>query len=143
VRRRRKRRRALIPGPPLLGFADAFDGAYGDPETPRPYPRVTPARVGGALLPFPCPHCGAVRSEAVDARRRLWYLDEERGHSWCPRCRGRYILNTEGAPLPAPLPAGATYAPAAVDRGGPPACEPGLAPEPPEGGLALLGAEAA
>ena len=106
-----------ISGAPLLGFADLFDGAYGNPRTPKPYPRVTPACVGGVLLPFPCPHCGKVRAQAVDPRRRAGYCDKGRGFSWCPACGGRYVLAREGVPLASSLPAGATSAPALVERG--------------------------
>jgi hypothetical protein len=110
-------RRILIPGPPLIGFADVFDAGHGDEKTPRPYPEVTPSRIGYALLPFACPHCGAVKCEAVDPKRRDGYRDKQRGFSWCPACRKRYVLNTEGMPLPKSLPAGADHAPARIERG--------------------------
>lgn len=87
-------RAALIPGPVLLGFAMAFDEAYGKPGRGLP-PVVTPARVGGILLPFACIHCGAVRPEPVNSQAGK-YQDPVRGHSWCPSCRGRYVLNRLG-----------------------------------------------
>lgn len=131
-----RRRRRLIRGPVLLGFAQAFDRASGREDTPRPYPVITPSRVGGVLLPFQCPHCGAVCSETVDPKRRKGYTDKERGFSWCPRCRRRYIVNLEGMPLAEALPAGATFAPARVERGDKVETLDG----PREDGLDLLGA---
>lgn len=113
----RRSRRVLIPGPVLLGFATMFDQSYGDPKTPRPYPKVTPSCVGGVLLPFKCPHCSAVRSVVIDPKTRLGYRDTERGFSWCPACTKRYDICLEGTPLKKPLPAGATHAPALVERG--------------------------
>lgn len=117
-----RRRRILLPGAVLVGFAELFDRAYGNPDTIRnkdgSYIKVTPARIGFALLPFACPHCGAVRPEAVDMKRGRRYCDEERGFCWCPACQGRYILNTEGRPLDSELPAGATHAPALIERDG-------------------------
>jgi hypothetical protein len=109
--------RQRLPGPVLLGFAEAFEEAYGDPATPRPYPRITPSRIGPVLLPFSCPHCAAVRSETVDPSHRRAYQDAARRFSWCPACRGRYVVNGAGMPLPEALPAGATCAPARVERG--------------------------
>jgi len=114
----RRRRKVLIPGPVLVGFSEFFDRSYGDPRTPRPYPKVTPSCVGGVLLPFPCPHCSAVRSAVIDPKTRLGYFDKERDFSWCPSCRGRYEIIPEGQPLIGALPAGATHAPALVERRG-------------------------
>lgn len=115
-------RRRLLPGPVLIGFAELFDGAYGNPSTPRDkrgaYPVITPSRVGYALLPFACPYCGEARCEVVDPKRRMNYYDETRGFSWCPACQGRFILNPAGRPLEAELPAGADYAPALIERDG-------------------------
>jgi len=113
-----RRRRWLISGPVLLGFASVFDAAYGNPKTPRPYPRVTPSHVGGVLLPFPCPHCGAVRKEPVDRKKADGYRDKERGFAWCPACRGRYVMNRDGVALVGALPKGADAAPAFVERDG-------------------------
>ena len=140
--------RALLPGPVLLGFADFFEAAQGDPRTPQPYPRVVPSAVSGVLLPFRCPHCGKVRPEAVDPRKRGGYGDPARGFSWCPACGGRYVLDGRGTPLAEALPPGAACAPAKVERGGKVAVLPEseasrLREERPErtrGGLALLGA---
>lgn len=102
----------------MIGFSEVFDAAYGNPNTPRPYPRVTPSCVGAALLPFPCPHCGAVRCEPIHPKKSEGYRDRERGFSWCPSCDGRYVLNRAGAPLVGTLPRGALHAPAVVERGG-------------------------
>lgn len=113
----RRSRRILLPGPVLIGFADLFDRSYGDPRTSLPLVKVTPSCIGGVLLPFTCPHCGAVRSAVIDAKTRLGYYDKERGFSWCPTCRGRYIIQPKGRPLEKALPAGATHAPALVERG--------------------------
>lgn len=113
----RRRRKVLIPGPVLVGFATLFDQSYGDPRTPRPYPKVTPSCVGGVLLPFPCPHCSAVRPAVIDPKTRVGYWDEERGFSWCPACGKRYVIKSKGTPLVGEIPAGATHAPALVERG--------------------------
>lgn len=128
-----------IPGPVLVGFAEMFDRAYGDPRTPRPYPKVTPTRIGSTLLPFPCPHCGEAQAEPVDRKRRENYTDPERGFSWCFSCTKRFVVNPDGVPLADALPAGATAAPALVDRG---EGDEELKPAEPSG-LDLLGAEPA
>lgn len=104
----------LLPGPPLLGFALIFDEAYGKPSL-LSYPRVTPSRIGDILLPFPCVHCGAVRSETINPKKRDGYRDKYRGFSFCPSCQGRYILNLAGTPLTKELPPGAFFAPAHVE----------------------------
>lgn len=112
------RRRILIPGPVLIGFSELFDRAHGDPKTERPYPKVTPSRMGSVLLPFACPHCGEVRSEVVDPRRREHYYDRDRDFGWCPACRKRYVIDFKGTPLVASISAGAVAAPALVERNG-------------------------
>ena len=109
-----RRRRHLITGPVLIGFAELFDAAHGDPETPRPYVTVAPASVGRVLLPFPCPRCGKACCDAVDPKRRGGYRDAERDFSWCPACGFRYHLDVAGVPLASVLPAGASSAPAKV-----------------------------
>ncbi len=114
----RRRRRLLIPGPVLVGFADVFDNAHGSARTPRPYPRVTPSRMGSVLLPFQCPHCGEVKSAVVDPKTRNGYRDAERNFSWCPSCHLRYVIIIQGMPLTESIPAGATHAPALVERSG-------------------------
>ena len=114
----RRKRPRLIPGAVLVGFAELFDQAYGDPRTPRPYPRVTPSKLGATLLPFPCPHCAAVRDVVVDPRRPGFYDDPARAFSWCPACRGRFVLDRKGMPLAEALPPGARAAPARVERAG-------------------------
>jgi hypothetical protein len=110
------RGKRLIPGTPLLGFLEAFEEAAGRPT--RNPPRVTPTCIGGVLAPFACPHCGAVRSEPIDKKKRAHYADESRGFSFCPACRGRYVIDWKGMPLAESLPAGAVCAPAKVERGG-------------------------
>ena len=114
----RRPRRILLSGPVLVGFGDVFDRSFGDPSTPRPYPRVTPSRVGGVLLPFPCPHCSAVRPVVVDRKKGAGYYDDERGFSWCPACRKRFVVDTKGMPLEHKLEPGATHAPARIERSG-------------------------
>lgn len=113
----RHRRKVLLPGPVLIGFSEMFDRSYGDPKTPRPYVKIMPSCVGGVLLPFPCPHCGEVRSAVIDPKKRLGYYDRERSFSWCPSCRKRYVIEPKGQPLTEPLSIGATHAPALVKRG--------------------------
>lgn len=100
-----------IVGPVLLGFAEAFEEAYGKPSI-RKYPEMVPSRVGAILLPFPCPHCMVVRSEVVHPIERENYREPKRGFSWCPSCRGRYKIDYRGTPLAVSLPPGATSAPA-------------------------------
>lgn len=104
------RPRRLLSGPVLLGFAEVFDRAYGDPKSPRPYLTITPAAVGRSLLPFPCPRCGKSHCDAVDPRKRGGYCDPERGFSWCPSCGLRYKLDTKGTPLTESLKPGAESA---------------------------------
>ena len=110
-------RRVLLRGPSLVGFFELFDNSCGDPSTPLPYAKVKPAVVGGVLLPFACPHCGAVKPEMVHTKRALNYKDG-RGFSWCPACKKRYFLDEKGAPLSGEIEVGATCAPAVVERGG-------------------------
>lgn len=112
------KRRVLIPGPVLVGFGEIFDRSFGNPKTEKPYPKVTPSKIGDVLLPFLCPHCGSVRSAVIDKKTRLGYWDKERDFSWCPACQGRYVINPDGAPLEEPLEPGATHAPALVERNG-------------------------
>jgi hypothetical protein len=112
------RGRYLIPGPILIGFAEFFDRAYGDPKTPKKngdYPIVTPSKLGDTLLPFMCIYCEVVQS--VCPKQLANYTDDRRGFSWCPSCRGRYILDRQGQPLEDDIPAGVDYAPAAVKHG--------------------------
>jgi hypothetical protein len=113
-----RRRKLLLPGPVLIGFSEFFDRAWGDPLTERPYPKVTPSCVGGVLLPFACPHCGVVKSAVIDPKTRLGYWDQDRDFSWCPACQKRYVIESKGTPLKSALPAGATHAPALVERVG-------------------------
>lgn len=106
----------LLRGEVLLGFQALFDDAHGRGDTPWPYPIVTPSTIGPALLPFACPHCGEVRPEIVDPARYKEYRDAARKFSWCPACRCRYYVDRRGMSLAVSLSAGATSAPARVDR---------------------------
>ncbi len=103
----------LISGPVLLGFAMAFDECYGEPGNGLP-PIVTPTAIGGVLLPFACVHCGQVRPEPVSVHASK-YRDPIRGHSWCPSCNGRYLLDSKGVPLSNELECSATHAPALIN----------------------------
>lgn len=114
----RPRRPPLGGSHVLMGFATLCDAAYGRPCPPHKVPTVAPTALGGVLLPFPCPHCGEVRPEMVDPAKRQAYRDPQRGHLWCPGCRGRYHLDVLGTPLPAPLGPGAACAPCRVTVGG-------------------------
>jgi hypothetical protein len=97
----------ILQGPVLVGFDELFDRAYGDPETPRPYAKITPTRLGKTLLPFACPSCdGIVDTSTIDK-----HTDKRRGFSWCPHCRKRYVLNDKGV-------VGVICAPARVEIGG-------------------------
>jgi len=111
-----RRKRYLIPGPVLIGFAEFFDRSYGDPTTPKTpdgdYPTITPSSFNGLLLPFSCMYCeGTI---VVTPRNVANYTDTDRGFSWCPSCKGRYVLDPNGQPLDEDLPADAPYAPATV-----------------------------
>jgi uncharacterized Zn-finger protein len=128
-------RRLLLRGPVLIGFNEMFADASGREDTPRPYVTVKPALVGGVLLPFECPHCEAVKPEMVHPKRSQDYKDE-RGFSWCPGCRVRYVLDEKGAPLAEGVEVGATHAPAVIERGGKTAVIGGRSTD----GLKLLGA---
>ena len=113
-------RTRLLPGPAVCGFWGLFDADYGDPSTPRPYPRVTPSALGGVTLPFRCPHCKRIRADFADGAEREKYHDARDGHGnyWCPDCGGRFDLALPGAPLAAALPAGSVVAPSRVERAG-------------------------
>lgn len=112
-------RRRLLPGPVLMGFATLFDAAWGNPCPPGGIPAVTPTIVGGAALPFPCPHCGAAVLQAAGASSmRRAYHDPVRGFSWCPACGGRYRIDAAGAPPGRAIEAGAAAAPCRVRLGG-------------------------
>lgn len=110
-------RRVLLRGPVLIGFNELFDRAWGEPTT-TPLVTVKPARIGDALLPFACPHCNAVHPEMVKPKTSVGYWDKERGFSWCPSCRKRYVLDGRGAPLADKLEVGATHAPAVLECDG-------------------------
>lgn len=99
--------RLLLKGPVLVGFDELFDAAYGDPNTPRPYAKIAPTRIGKVLLPFACPSCeGVIHSSTIDK-----HTDLQRRFSWCPHCRKRYVLDAKGIK-------GDVCAPAQVEVGG-------------------------
>lgn len=106
-----------LSGIPVVGFVGLFEARYGDPDTPRPYCRVTPSRVGSAILPFRCPRCRAaidftdpaVRDAHRDAR------DPGRVNHFCPRCGLRFYLHEGGAAPPSCVDDGGA-APAIVER---------------------------
>ena len=90
--------KTYLPGPVVCGFYDCFEADYGDPETPKPYARVTPSRVGKALLPFHCPSCGQV-VDFTDSERLAAYRDDRnkaRVNYFCPSCGARFYLNEAG-----------------------------------------------
>jgi len=89
-----------LDGPPLCGLYGFFEADFGAPDSPKPYPRVTPSRVGGLLLPFRCPCCPAT-IDFSDPKNRADYCDPRplRGNHYCPRCGARFLLNTDGQPL--------------------------------------------
>jgi hypothetical protein len=99
-----------------VGFFDLFAEASGREEI-GPYVKVKPTCIGGVLIPFQCPFCGTVQRTAVDKKKWTDYADE-RGFSWCPSCRKRYVLDGKGAPPAEEIAVGATHAPAIVELGG-------------------------
>jgi hypothetical protein len=93
-----------LSGPSICGFFGLFEADYGDPSTPYPYCRVTPSRIGSALLPFKCPRC----EKAVDFTNpdtRECYHDtrkigtKQRNNYYCPCCGCRFFLNLSGMPF--------------------------------------------
>jgi hypothetical protein len=97
-----------LSGPSVCGFYGAFESDYGDDSTPRPYARVTPTRVGSALLPFNCPSCDS-KIDFSDAKRRESYHDTrvlgtvKKDNYWCPNCDARFVLNKKGITLNGPV----------------------------------------
>jgi len=91
----RPARPTRIRGAALLGFAEAFDGAYGDPRTATPYVTVRPLRIGETLLPFYCLRC----SSAIGPIAWAECADRRRRYNWCPTCRGRFVLDRRGTPV--------------------------------------------
>jgi hypothetical protein len=92
-----------LPGPTVCGFHGMFEADYGTPST-EPMPRVTPSRVGSALLPFHCPSCEAVVDFSDPTRRERHHDTREtasgaRDNYWCPACSSRFLLNTKGKPF--------------------------------------------
>jgi hypothetical protein len=107
-----------LPGPTVCGFHGLFEGDYGDPSTPTPYPRVTPSKAGSVLLPFHCPECDFV-IDFSDRDGREHYHDTretkrgKRDNYWCPSCGARFLLNLNGKPFEGTLTNG--IAPAEVE----------------------------
>lgn len=116
--RRRKTNRLNLP--PLAGFFGLAESDRGDPATSSPYPRITPSRVGPAVLPFRCYACKGINNDFTDARTREKYRDkrEGKGHHWCPMCNKRFYLVANGMPLPTTMSAGATVGPSKVEHNG-------------------------
>lgn len=89
-----------IAGPSVCGFFGAFEQDYGTPPTGA-LPRVTPSRVGDAILPFNCPSCDA-KIDFSDRKKRESYHDTRVSGSakndnyWCPGCAARFKLNLRG-----------------------------------------------
>lgn len=94
-----------LSGPPLVGLYGMFDADYGDPDSPRPYPRVTPSRAGALMLPFRCPRCPATVDFSDPARREDYHDTRplpggaRRDNYFCPRCGVRFTLNDRGQPM--------------------------------------------
>ncbi len=92
-----------LSGPTVCGFHGMFEADFGTPSK-GPYPRVTPSKVGAALLPFHCPCCDEV-IDFSDPERREQYHDtrddsgKPRDNYWCPNCGSRFLLNLKGKPF--------------------------------------------
>lgn len=89
-----------LDGPSVCGFWGMFESDFGDPQTESPYCRITPSRVGSALMPFHCPRCKSV-VDFTDPQRREDYHDTRKtlDNYWCPRCGYRFRLNLVGKPF--------------------------------------------
>lgn len=93
-----------LSGPSIVGLYGMFEENWGDPSSPKPYPRVTPTRVGAALLPFRCPRCETT-IDFSDPKRREHYHDTRRlgtgrrDNYFCPSCGMRFLLNDKGKQL--------------------------------------------
>lgn len=109
----------LIGGAELCGFWGFFEASYGNPDTPKPYATVTPSKVGGALLPFPCPRCGECSQSLACPKLREHFHDTRRGqgHYFCPKCGERFYLDLQGIPLEVEVTPGMECAPARMTRG--------------------------
>lgn len=93
-----------LPGPTICGLHGMFESDFGCSESTTPYPRVTPSRVGAALLPFHCPRCESV-VDFTDSKQREHYHDtrvvngKQHDNYWCPACGQKFFLNRRGQPL--------------------------------------------
>ena len=121
-RRGQREQRVWLAGPTICGLWGMFEDNFGLSSTPTPYARVTPSRVGDALLPFHCPGCGGV-IDFSDAARREAFHDTRSGHDnyWCPRCGARFEINDAAAAASGAVTIGADGAATSiveqVDRG--------------------------
>lgn len=90
-----------LPGTPVIGFHGLFEEDYGDPQTPKPYCRVTPSRSGSTLLPFSCPRCHS-SIDFSDSKNREAHHDtrslngKRQNNHFCPHCGLRFYLNEKG-----------------------------------------------
>jgi len=94
-----------LDGPSVCGFWGMFDSDFGDPNTNLPLCRITPTKVGSALLPFRCPRCDSA-IDFSDSKRLEHYHDtrltsngKKRDNYWCPTCGNRFLINFVGRPL--------------------------------------------
>lgn len=96
-----------LQGPAVCGFFGAFEEDYGTPQSSA-LPRVTPTRVGSALLPFNCPSCDS-KIDFSDRKRLESYHDTrvlgtvKKDNYWCPTCDARFVLNKKGIALNGPV----------------------------------------
>ncbi len=94
----------FLPGPSVCGLYGYFEEDFGDPDTRSPYARITPSRIGAALLPFHCPRCKQVVDFSTPEQREHYHdtrvLDgKKRDNYFCPSCGNRFFLNMAGQPL--------------------------------------------
>lgn len=89
--------KTYLLGPPVCGLHGMFEENFGDSNSPAPYVRVTPMRLGSALLPFHCPRCERV-IDFTDPAVRDAHCDTRsaRKNHWCPHCGLRFLLNECG-----------------------------------------------
>jgi hypothetical protein len=77
-----------------------FESDFGHPSN-GPMPRVTPSRLGSAMLPFYCPSCNAAIDFSNPERREHFHdtriiAGKQRNNHWCPACGNRFVLNMKG-----------------------------------------------